>query len=255
MAFTALEPSLDGTGGVSWINAAIYPYIYTAKIIVTTLVISLCFRYWLREFPFRFSKISYLAVVAGVVGVVLWVGVCKLGLESRIFSLAGLESAPISSGDETSQDAPKIVGSGLTDEERAEINSFQKSSRSGFNPFQAFQNPAQAWTFFILRMIGLALVVPLLEEFFLRGFLLRFIHSPDWTKVPMGAASPAVWITVLIYAVATHPGEAIAAMLWFSLITLLVYRTKNIWDAVFAHGITNFLLGIYVFHSGDWHFL
>jgi len=30
-------------------------------------------------------------------------------------------------------------------------------------------------------------------------------------------------------------------------------RTRNLWDCVVAHAVTNLLLGLYVVHSGQWH--
>ena len=32
-------------------------------------------------------------------------------------------------------------------------------------------------------------------------------------------------------------------------------RTRNIWDCVAAHAITNLILGIYVVHSGTWRLM
>ena len=62
------------------------------------------------------------------------------------------------------------------------------------------------------------------------------------------------WIAVNVYAVLTHP-EAIAAVVWFSLVTWYVSRTKNIWDAVAFHAATNFALGLYALLTNDWTFL
>jgi hypothetical protein len=50
-----------------------------------------------------------------------------------------------------------------------------------------------------------------------------------------------------------HPAELLAALVWFSLITWLMVRTKNIWDCVAAHAVTNLLLGMYVVARGAWH--
>ena len=54
-------------------------------------------------------------------------------------------------------------------------------------------------------------------------------------------------------AVALEAGrEAIAAIAWFSLVTVLMVRTKNVWDCVVAHAVTNLLLGIYVIWFEQW---
>jgi membrane protease YdiL (CAAX protease family) len=43
---------------------------------------------------------------------------------------------------------------------------------------------------------------------------------------------------------------------WFSLVTWLMVRTKNIWDCVAAHMITNLLLGLFVVIEGKhWHLM
>jgi hypothetical protein len=47
-------------------------------------------------------------------------------------------------------------------------------------------------------------------------------------------------------------GEIFAAAAWFSLVTWLMIRTRNIWDCVAAHAVTNFLLGVYVVTQGQW---
>jgi hypothetical protein len=49
-----------------------------------------------------------------------------------------------------------------------------------------------------------------------------------------------------------HPAEMVAAAVWFSLVTWLMVRTKNIWDCVAAHAVTNLLLGIFVVTYGQW---
>ena len=41
-----------------------------------------------------------------------------------------------------------------------------------------------------IRFLGLALVVPIIEEFFLRGFMMRFVVRDDWWKVPFGEVTP-----------------------------------------------------------------
>ena len=48
--------------------------------------------------------------------------------------------------------------------------------RPAYNPLdQLAATPAWAYTFLAIRFLGLALVVPIIEEFFLRGFLMRFV--------------------------------------------------------------------------------
>ena len=230
MIFNTLEPVAGQSEDAAWVPYRYYPFLYTCKIIATAIVMLFCFCYWRKRFPIQWSHATFLAIPVGILGTVLWVGVCKCELEKHFFP--GVISVETPSGE-----GEKVV-----------------QGRSAYNPFEHLE-PGNAWRFWILRMVGLALLVPLMEEFFLRGFLLRYVVQNNWTEVSLGTTNAAVWIATLIYAVATHPTEAIAAMLWFGGVTWFVQKTRNIWDAVVIHMVTNFCLGIYVLQTGEWWFL
>jgi CAAX prenyl protease-like protein len=102
-----------------------------------------------------------------------------------------------------------------------------------------------------IRFIGLVLIVPIIEEFFLRGFLMRYVMGGNWWQIPFGQVNGAAIAIGTAFPVLYHP-EKLAALVWFSLITWLMIRTRNIWDCVAAHAITNFALGIYVVTQGEW---
>jgi len=91
-----------------------------------------------------------------------------------------------------------------------------------------------------------------IEEFFVRGFLMRFFERAEWGTIPLGQVTWTAAVVATVYGVLAHPAEMIAAAVWFSLITLLYARTRNLWDCVVAHAITNGLLGIYILVSRDW---
>jgi len=128
--------------------------------------------------------------------------------------------------------------------------------RVGFDPYGAFAHqPAwQLWGFIAVRLFGLVAVVALIEEMFLRGFVMRFVMDVDWWEVPVGRVDVAAVVTCVVYAVLSHPAELFAAAAWFLLITLLAVKTRNIWDCVVAHAVTNLLLGIYVLVLHQWHY-
>jgi CAAX prenyl protease-like protein len=196
-----------------------YPRQYALRLAITIATVIVVLPGY-REFPFR---ISWLAPVVGVVGVVLWVGLCRLDLETRLLTPLGLEF---------------LVDFG---------------ERIGFNPFQSLgDRPGILAAFLLVRFTGLAVVVPLIEEFFLRGFLMRFVMAINWWKVPIGEVTPYAVFVGTAYGVLAHPAEMIAAAVWFTLVTGLMVKTRNIWDCVAAHAVTNLLLGIYVLVSGDW---
>ena len=88
-----------------------------------------------------------------------------------------------------------------------------------------------------MRFFGLVAVVPVIEEFFLRGFLMRFVMERDWWDVPFGKANRLAIVLGTAVPMLMHPGELLAAAVWFSMITWLMLRTRNIWDCVAAHAV------------------
>ena len=174
-----------------------------------------------RQFPFR---ISWLAIAVGVVGVVLWIVICQTAVRTAdCLTPLGLD---------------KFLGLG---------------DRPAFNPLaELADTPIWAYTFLAIRFVGLALVVPIIEEFFLRGFLMRWAVREEWWDVPFGQVTPLAAVVGTAVPMLMHPGELLAAFVWFSLVTWLMVRTKNIWDCVAAHAVTNLLLGIYVVTQHQW---
>lgn len=195
-----------------------YPVYYGVAIAITTGTV-LAFLPAYRQFPLRFH---YGALLVGALGVFVWIGLCKLKLEIGLAGLVGL--------------------------------SWEPDGRAAFNPFAEFRrSPLSLWGFLAVRFYGMACLVPLIEELFLRGFVMRFFADADWWKVPIGTLTPAVFGISILYAVTSHPWhEALAAAAWFSMVTFLVWKTKNLWDGVVAHATTNLLLGIYVVLWEDW---
>jgi len=125
--------------------------------------------------------------------------------------------------------------------------------RSSFDPFTAIPD----WTFRYLwiatRFIGLAAVVPIVEELFWRGFLVRYIDNmDDFRKVIAGNHS---WVATGIVTAAfasIHP-EWLAAVAYALLTDQLLRRTKSVGACMVMHAVTNLLLGVYVVVTKSWH--
>jgi CAAX prenyl protease-like protein len=130
------------------------------------------------------------------------------------------------------------------------------TGRVGFDPFAHYGNGSIAsWAYLALRGLGLVIVVPIVEELFLRGFLLRFVFRERFWLVPFGAVSGAALATCCLYAVGSHPAEAAAAVVWFLAMTWIAHATRKPIDCILAHAATNLALGIFVIVSGDWWLL
>jgi CAAX prenyl protease-like protein len=197
----------------------LYPIYYATRIGLTVIAVCL-FLPTYRAFPFQ---VNPMAILVGVVGVVAWIGLCRLNLELVLLRPLGWDG---------------LLAAG---------------ARPSFDPFTAFgESPLRLAAFLAVRFFGLACVVAFVEEWFLRGFVLRFFDSPDWWTIPIGATTPAMVAIGTLYGIVSHPAEALAAAVWFSLVSWLVWKTKNIWDGVAAHMVTNLLLGIYIVVTQDW---
>lgn len=126
-------------------------------------------------------------------------------------------------------------------------------TRSGFNPFAAFPAGSPwAWAFLAVRAAGLVAVVPIVEELFLRGFLMRYAVKEEFWSVPFGLLAPMAVAACSLYAVATHPGEAVAALGWFGIVSGIAAATRRPIDCILAHAATNLALGAYVLATGAW---
>lgn len=123
-----------------------------------------------------------------------------------------------------------------------------------WNP-HAFFGPgsAMAWFFVIVRILGSSVVVPPLEETFYRGFVYRFIANPDFEKHPLSRFHPlGFFVTAAVFGLAHN--EWLAGILCGMAYQWLVLRKGRLGDAMAAHAITNFLLGLWVVNREAWKF-
>ena len=188
-----------------------------AQVIVVGILLWRYRQHYLGIFPLKFSPWSF---VWGVIGVVLWVVLCEPQWESQLLSLLGI--------------------GGLLPE------------RPAVNPFDSFSPQTVGW-FLLLRFMVLAVIVPIAEELFVRGWLVRFLEAQEnWDVQSLASVGWKAQLGVLAYAVLTHPQEAIAAIVWFSLVNWWMKRTGNLWDCVLVHAVTNGLLGAWILYSGQW---
>lgn len=127
-------------------------------------------------------------------------------------------------------------------------------TRTGFNPNREIATSAGIIFFLFVRFFGLVVVVPVAEELFYRGFLLRFVtDADDFRRVPVGTFSAlALGVNVVLFAL-SHP-EWLAAAIFALAMCLLLRWTKNLFTCILAHGVTNLLLGVYILHTGQWQY-
>ncbi len=126
---------------------------------------------------------------------------------------------------------------------------------TGFNPDTLAANPAAYWTTLLLRLLRLVVVVPLLEEIFWRGFLLRYLISERFDEVPFGTFR---WLSFSVVTLAFTLSHSMAdwpaALLTGALYNLVAYRTKSLSACVLAHALTNLALGLWIVATKQWGF-
>lgn len=209
-----VDPDATFLLGLLPLGKSSYPYYYVFVVLLTAALMLLVGWGYFKA-PF---KVSPLSVVVGLVGIVVWLGLAYL------------------------------------DRQFLHLGELLSSGRPAFNPFEELKDtPNWMWQFLAIRFLGLVIVVPIVEEFFVRGFLIRYVDDPDWDEQPLGQAKTLGWMSPTIYGLIAHMTEPLAAIAWFSLVTWLYKRTGSIWDCVVAHVITNLLLGLYVVKFQAWH--
>lgn len=105
-----------------------------------------------------------------------------------------------------------------------------------------------------LRIVRAALLVPILEELFWRGWLPRWIVNPDWQKVELGRYTTLAFIaTALLFATEHGPYWEVGLLCgliynwWF-------WKTKSLGDIVLVHAVTNAALSAFVFATGKYEY-
>lgn len=127
-------------------------------------------------------------------------------------------------------------------------------NRIGYNPFQEIANPAARWVFIAVRFFGLVVIVPIIEEVFYRGFLLRFVTDiDDFRRVPIGRFTLAAFLFNVVFMASSHP-EWLVAAIFSAAMCSLIARTRNLFACIVAHGVTNLLLGVYVVQFHQWQY-
>lgn len=109
------------------------------------------------------------------------------------------------------------------------------------------------WFLVVVRLMGAALVVPVMEELFWRSFLMRWIDHPNFLSVnPAHVGLKAFCITAVLFAVAHNLW--LAGLFAGIVYNMLYMRSGTLWSPILAHAITNAILGIWIVSTGNWGF-
>lgn len=118
---------------------------------------------------------------------------------------------------------------------------------------RAYMPQEAGWVLTLIKLVGSACVIAVIEEFFFRGFFYRWLRRSRFWEIPLGSFDAQAFWTVAVVFGLEHDR-------WFAGLFAgvaygwLAIKTDNIWSAAIAHFITNLLLGIFVILSGQYGF-
>lgn len=193
-------------------------WIYFGKILAGAAILIVVWRH-IEELEWR---LSWEAVVVGVAVFAIWVGLDgRYPPTQALFEKLGLA---------------------------------KPATGTPWNPNEAFGVSSGLAVFFIVvRIVGSSLVVPPLEEVFFRSFVYRFIASKDFLSVPLDRFLPVPFLVTSLLFAFEHQEWLPGFLCGFAYQGLVIWKGR-LGDAITAHGITNFLLALWVVWRGAWHF-
>ena len=121
----------------------------------------------------------------------------------------------------------------------------------GNTPLKAIADPVSL----AFRVAISVIAVPVLEELFWRGWLMRWlVDSADFESVALGTYAPAAfWIVAFLFA-SEHGSFWDVGLLTGIIYNWWMIRTRNLWDCILMHAVTNGALAVYVIAGGHWQY-
>jgi uncharacterized protein len=125
-------------------------------------------------------------------------------------------------------------------------------SRVGFDP-TTITEPRRQLLFLVVRLTGLIVVVPVMEELFWRSFLLRFATHHDFRSLPIGQFSLGAFALMVGVSGAAHT-EWLVGALASVLFGWWLRRTRSLFATIVAHSVANAALGIDLLTRHQWQY-
>jgi len=199
----------------NWVGSQ-WPALYPLAYAAKTLVVALLIFYFWKHYTRIRWNYWWLGILVGIVGIFQWVGM-QLFLQQHF--------------------------------------AFFRPGEGFFVPTDAFQSPLLLYGFLAIRIIGAAMVVPVMEELFWRDYLWRSIAAPNNFKLVAVGYRDVVALLIVSGAFAVvHGNWWLTSIPWALMVGGLLWYTKSLGACIIAHGVTNLLLAGYVLIWRDWSF-
>lgn len=108
--------------------------------------------------------------------------------------------------------------------------------------------------FITFRVLSSVVNVPVLEELFWRGWLMRWLIAKDFRKTPLGTyTAQSFWLVAALFA-SEHGSYWDVGFIAGILYNWWMVRTKSLADCMLAHAVTNACLAAYVLARDQWQY-
>ena len=129
---------------------------------------------------------------------------------------------------------------------------FGDSSERGFDP-RVHGSESLHIPLTVLRLLGLAVVVPIAEELFWRSFLLRWVQQQHFLALaPRDIGARAILVSSVLFAL--EHSQWLAGLFAGLVYAWIYQRTGKLWVSIVSHGVTNAMLGGWILITRDWRF-
>jgi CAAX prenyl protease-like protein len=108
--------------------------------------------------------------------------------------------------------------------------------------------------FLAFRVLMSVVAIPILEELFWRGFLMRWLINRDFRSIPLGTWNIEAFLIVAILFATEHGPYWDVGLLTGFIYNAWMIRTRNLWDCILAHATTNACLAAFVIGGGHWQY-
>jgi len=108
--------------------------------------------------------------------------------------------------------------------------------------------------FLLFRVLGSVVTIPIIEELFWRGWMMRWLIDRHFTRIPVGSYHvEAFWVVAVLFA-SEHGSFWDVGLITGAIYNWWAIRTKNLTDCVIAHAVTNACLAVYVIVWNQWQY-
>ncbi len=106
----------------------------------------------------------------------------------------------------------------------------------------------------VWRTARAVVIVPIVEELFWRGWLMRWLINAEFQNVPLGSYSPlSFWVTAVLFA-SEHGPYWDVGLLTGIIYNLWMIRSKSVSSCILMHAVTNAALSAYVIAAAQWQY-